>query len=79
MVMSRDQDAGQNHSMKFDNKSFERVGHLQYLGTIVTNENSIQVEIKSRLQSGNACCHWMQDVLPSSLLSKNEILRCTKL
>jgi hypothetical protein len=44
---------------------------LQYLGTTVRNENSIQEKIKNRLQSGNACCHWMQDLLPSSLISKN--------
>jgi hypothetical protein len=57
MVMSRDQNAGQNHSMKIDNKSFERVEQLKYLGTTLTNRNSIQEEIKSRLKSGNACYH----------------------
>jgi len=32
---------------------------------------SIQEEIKSRLKSGNACQHSMQNLLSSSLLSKN--------
>ena len=27
------------------------------------------------MQSGNACYHWMQDLLPSSLLSKNRKIR----
>ena len=36
-----------------------------------TNQNSIQQEIKSRLKSGNACCHSVQNVLSYSLLSKN--------
>jgi len=35
------------------------------------NHNSIQVEIKSRLKSGNACCHKVQNLLSSSLLSKS--------
>jgi hypothetical protein len=71
MVMSRDQNAGQNRNIKIDNKSFERVEHFKYLGTTVTNRKSIQVEIKSRLKSGNACYHSVQDLLSSSLLSKN--------
>jgi len=42
-----------------------------YLGTTLTNQNSIQEEIKSRLKSGNACYHSVQNLLSSSLLSKN--------
>jgi len=34
---------------------------LKYLGTILTNKNSIQEEIKSRLKSGNACYHMVQN------------------
>jgi len=34
-------------------------------------KNSIQEEIKSRLNSGNACCHSVQNLLSSSVLSKN--------
>jgi hypothetical protein len=66
MVMSRDQNAGQNHNIKMDNKSFERVEQFKYLGTTLTNQNSIQEEIKSRLKSGNACYHSVQDLLSSS-------------
>ena len=69
--MSRDQNAGRTHSMKADNSSFERVEEFKYLGTILTNKNSIQEEIKSRLKSGNACYHSVQNLLSSSLLSKN--------
>jgi hypothetical protein len=71
MFMSRYQNAGQNHNIKIDNKSFERVEQFKYLGTTLTNRNSIQEEIKSRLKSGNACYHSVQDLLSSSLLSKN--------
>jgi len=57
MVMSRDQNAGRTHSMKTDNSSFERVDEFKYVGTTLTNQNSIQEEIKSRLKSGNSCYH----------------------
>ena len=41
------------------------------MGTALTNQNSIQEEIKSRLKSGNACYHLVQNLLSCSLLSKN--------
>ena len=70
MVMSRDQNAGQNHSVRIDNSIFERVEEFKYLGTILTNQNSIAEEI-SRLRSGSACYHSVQNLLSSRLLSKN--------
>jgi hypothetical protein len=71
MVMSRYQNAGRNFSMKIDNSSFERVEEFKYLGTTLTNQNSIQEEVKSRLKLGNAFYHSVQNLLSSSLLSKN--------
>ena len=41
------------------------------MGTTLANENSIQAEIESRLKSGNVCYHSVQNLLSSSLLSKN--------
>jgi len=57
MVMSRDQNAGRGHSMKIDNSYIERVEELKHLGTTLTDQNSIQEEIKSRLKLRNACYH----------------------
>ena len=45
MVMSRDRNAGRGHGVKTDNSSFERVEEFKYLGTTLTNQNSIQEEI----------------------------------
>jgi len=69
--MSRDQNAGLIHSVRTDNSTFDRVEEFKYLGTTLTNHNSIVEEIKSRLTSGNACYHSVQNLLSSRLLSKN--------
>jgi len=42
MVMSPDQNAGQNHNMKIDNRSFELAEEFRYLGATLTNQNCIQ-------------------------------------
>ena len=57
--------------MRIDNSTFERVEEFKCLGTTLTNQNSIAEEIKSGLRSGNACCHSVQNLLSSRLLSKN--------
>jgi hypothetical protein len=75
MVMSRVQNAGRNHSIKVDNSSFERVEELGYLGITLTNQNSIQEEVKSRLKLGSACHYSVQNLLSSRLLSKNLKIR----
>jgi len=54
MVISRDQNAGRSHKIKIDNSFFVRVEEFKYLRTILTNQNSIQEEIKIILKSGNA-------------------------
>ena len=68
MVVSRDQNEGRSHSMKIDNRSFERVEELKYLGTNLTYQDSIQEEIESRVKSGNVCYHSVQNFLSCSLL-----------
>jgi hypothetical protein len=44
------------------NKSLKNVEQFKYLGTILTDQNSINGEIKSRLKSGNTCCSLVQNV-----------------
>jgi hypothetical protein len=58
-------------SIKTDTVSFARVEEFTYLGTALTNQDSIQEEIKSKLKVGNPCYHSVQNLLYSSLLYKN--------
>jgi hypothetical protein len=71
MVMSRDKNAGRIHRVRMNNSTFETVEDFKYLGTTLTNQNSIAEEIKSRLKSGNACYHSLQNPLSYRLLFKN--------
>jgi predicted transcriptional regulator len=57
--------------MKTDNSSFGRVEDFKYLGTNLTDQNSIQKEIQSKLKSGNACYNSVQNLLSSGLVYKN--------
>jgi hypothetical protein len=68
MLMSRKK-AGQKHSIKTANRSFEGMEKFKYLGTALTDQNCIHEEIKSRLNSGNACYHSFQSLcLPAYCL-----------
>ena len=50
-----------------DYKSFDRLEQFKYsyFGTSLTNQNSIQEEIKSSLNSRNVCYHSVQVLLRS--------------
>jgi hypothetical protein len=74
VVMSREQNAGQNHNILMDSKTFEKVEQFKYLGTILKNRNSVQEEIVSRLKSGNDCSQSVQNLWLSKNI-KNMIYR----
>jgi hypothetical protein len=46
--MSRDQNAGRSQNIRNDNNSSESVEEFKYLGTTLTNQNSIQEQIEVR-------------------------------
>jgi sorting nexin-29 len=71
MLMSRNQKIRQKYSIKMVNRSLEDVAKFRYLGTTITDQNFMEEEIKSRLNSGNACYHSVQSLLSSRLVSRN--------
>ena len=71
MSISREQNAGRSLDVETENRSFGRVEEFKYLRTTLTNQNSIQEEIKGRLKSGNACYHSVKNLLSSSWLSRD--------
>jgi hypothetical protein len=62
MIMSHHPNSGQNQNIRTTNESFENVTKFKYLG------NDIHDEIKSRLNSWNACYHSVQNLFPSHLI-----------
>jgi hypothetical protein len=70
MIMSRCQNSGQNQNIRTANESFEKVAKFKYLGTL-TNQNDIHDEIKSVLNSGNACYHLVQNLFVFPFHTKN--------
>jgi hypothetical protein len=72
MIMSRHPNSGHNQNIRIANESFENVAKFKYLGRILTNQNDIHYEIKSRLNSRNACYYSVQNLLSSRLTSKKK-------
>jgi hypothetical protein len=46
MLLSHHQNAGQNHDIKIGNRCFESVAQFRYLGTVITDRNLIQEELR---------------------------------
>jgi hypothetical protein len=64
----------QSYNIKTANRSFENIAKLKYLRI----QNLIHEEIKSRLNSGDACYHSVQKLLFSFLLFKNVKIKICK-
>jgi hypothetical protein len=60
-----------NAHVKKGSNSYEKVKIFKYLGSLLTNRNSIQENIKCRLKEGSSCYYSVLTLLYSGLLSKN--------
>ena len=49
-----------NAHIKIGSNSYEKAKTFKYLGSLLTNQNSIQKEIKYRLKAGNSCYYSVQ-------------------
>jgi hypothetical protein len=69
-IISCQPNSGQKQNIWIANELFESVATFKYLGTTLINQNDIHDEIKSRLNSGNACYYSVHNLLSSHLISK---------
>ena len=54
-----------NAHIKIGSNSYEKVQTFKYLGSLLTNQNFIQEEIKCRLKEGNSCYYSVQTFMSS--------------
>jgi hypothetical protein len=71
VLMSHSHKIGQKHGIKIANRYFEDEAKFKYVGTTLTDQNCMHEEIKSRLNSGNACFRSVHSLLSSCLLCGN--------
>jgi hypothetical protein len=71
VIMSHYLNSGQNQNIGIANEWYENVAKFKYLRTKLKNQNDVHDEIKSRLNSGNACYHSVQNLLSFCHISKN--------
>jgi hypothetical protein len=71
MEVGRNRGTVTNKHIRIGSNSHEKETTFKYLGTLVTNQNSIQEEIKCGLKAGNSSYNSVQTILSSRLLSKN--------
>jgi hypothetical protein len=71
MLISCSQKIGKKRSVNIANRSFEDVAKFKYVRTTLTDKNCMHEEVKSRLNSGSACCHSVQSRLSSRLRFMN--------
>jgi hypothetical protein len=71
MIMFRHPNSGQNQNIRIANESFEKVAKFKYLRMTLTNQDDVDDENKSRLNSRTTCYYSVQNILSSRLISKN--------
>jgi hypothetical protein len=71
MLISVRRNVGQNRNVKTANRPFENVAKFRHIGTTLRNQNFLLGRSGWNLKSGNACYHFVQNLLCPRLLSKS--------
>ena len=71
MEIGRHRGITANAHIKIGSNAYEKVKTFKYLGSLLTNQNYVQEEIKCTLKAGNSCYYSVQTLLSYRLLSKN--------
>lgn len=65
-------------AIKLNNNEYSIVKQFRYLGTIITEDNSIVPEICTRIRNANKCYFALQNILKSRSLSRKSKIRTYK-
>ena len=65
MEIGRHRGMRANEHIKIGSESHEKLKTFKYLGSLLTNQNSIQEEIYCRLKAENSCYYLVQSLLSS--------------
>jgi hypothetical protein len=57
--------------VRINNRDTETVNQFKYLGSIITNNNDITLEISHRINRGNKCYYGLRNIFKSRLLKKD--------
>jgi len=58
-------------TLNINNRNFKRTKKFKYLGSILSERNEIEIEIRARIQSGNKCLYSLAKLLGSRSFSKD--------
>ena len=69
LASSRTRQIGERF-MECNNYKFERVKDFKYLGSVITEDNNVEVDIKAKIAAGNRCYYALSQYLRSRTLSR---------
>jgi hypothetical protein len=76
LIVSRNnRNYGLEQHIELEGHTFRRVSPFKYLGSIITQDNELKIEVSSRIQLANKGYYGLEKVLKSRTISKNLKIR----
>jgi len=69
IIGSRSREYRQGEFMEIDHHKFKRASHFKYLGSIITQDNDLKMEMDTRILMGNRCYFGLRSMFSSKILS----------
>jgi hypothetical protein len=69
---------GNEKYLQVNNYEFERVGEFKYLGSLITENNDYNTEIKAKIMAGNKSFYSVLPLLRSKAVSRTTKIRMYK-
>jgi hypothetical protein len=71
MLSSRKSSSGQDRNIIINGATYKKCSSFKYLGSLITEDNNMKEEIRSRIAGGNRCYLALQRIFKARSLSKN--------